>query len=164
MILSRVSPVTHSIGNCVKRVAVIVASLIIFQNPISTQNAAGVGSKQTSTPKVLCWLACHVLLQVLPLRCLGCFCTARSSAATQSQESQVRVIEQCTGYCNRLGQEAQRPDDSRDIWILFSMAWSAASLFSAESHQEGSSKKKKMVTLNGSTNLVCCDPCQPVAL
>jgi len=41
MILSRVAPVTHSIGNCVKRVVVIVASLIAFQNPISTQNAAG---------------------------------------------------------------------------------------------------------------------------
>jgi len=43
MILSRVAPITHSIGNCVKRVVVIVASLIIFQNPISSQNAAGTG-------------------------------------------------------------------------------------------------------------------------
>lgn len=41
MILSRVAPVTHSIGNCVKRVVVIVASLMIFQNPVSTQNMAG---------------------------------------------------------------------------------------------------------------------------
>lgn len=41
MILSRVSPVTHSIGNCVKRVVVIVASVIAFQNPMSTQNAIG---------------------------------------------------------------------------------------------------------------------------
>lgn len=45
MILSRVHPVTHSIGNCVKRVVVIVASLIIFKNPISMQNAAGVAGK-----------------------------------------------------------------------------------------------------------------------
>lgn len=37
MILARVSPVTHSIGNCVKRVVVIVASVIFFQNPMSTQ-------------------------------------------------------------------------------------------------------------------------------
>ncbi|KAG2435509.1 hypothetical protein HYH02_011803 [Chlamydomonas schloesseri] len=43
MILSRVAPVTHSIGNCVKRVVVIVASLIAFQNPISMQNAIGTG-------------------------------------------------------------------------------------------------------------------------
>jgi solute carrier family 35 protein E1 len=43
MILSRVAPVTHSIGNCVKRVVVIVASLIVFQNPVSTQNLAGEG-------------------------------------------------------------------------------------------------------------------------
>jgi hypothetical protein len=36
-----VTPVTHSIGNCIKRVVVIVASIIIFQNPVSTQNAIG---------------------------------------------------------------------------------------------------------------------------
>ncbi|KAL6744940.1 phosphate/phosphoenolpyruvate translocator precursor [Haematococcus lacustris] len=41
MILARVSPVTHSIGNCVKRVVVIVASVIFFRNPISTTNAIG---------------------------------------------------------------------------------------------------------------------------
>jgi len=43
MILSRVSPVSHSIGNCVKRVVVIVASIVAFQNPVSAQNAAGAG-------------------------------------------------------------------------------------------------------------------------
>ncbi|KAL6766545.1 hypothetical protein ACKKBG_A36455 [Auxenochlorella protothecoides x Auxenochlorella symbiontica] len=41
MILQRVSPVTHSIGNCVKRVVVIVASVFVFQNPVTTQNALG---------------------------------------------------------------------------------------------------------------------------
>eukprot|EP00887_Chlorella_sp_A99_P002025 scaffold18.g2025.t1 len=41
MILQRVSPVTHSIGNCVKRVVVIVASVIVFQNPVTRQNALG---------------------------------------------------------------------------------------------------------------------------
>ena len=41
MILSRVSPVTHSIGNCVKRVVVIVASVLVFQNPVTRQNALG---------------------------------------------------------------------------------------------------------------------------
>lgn len=43
MILQRVSPVTHSIGNCVKRVVVIVASVFVFQNPVTTQNALGEG-------------------------------------------------------------------------------------------------------------------------
>jgi hypothetical protein len=33
--------VTHSIGNCIKRVVVIVASVIAFQNPVSLQNAIG---------------------------------------------------------------------------------------------------------------------------
>lgn len=41
MILQRVSPVTHSIGNCVKRVIVIVASVVVFRNPMSFQNALG---------------------------------------------------------------------------------------------------------------------------
>ena len=43
MILQRVSPVTHSIGNCLKRVIVIVASVIVFQNPMSRQNMIGAG-------------------------------------------------------------------------------------------------------------------------
>jgi solute carrier family 35 protein E1 len=41
MILGRVTPVTHSIGNCVKRVVVIVASVIAFNHPMSTQNLVG---------------------------------------------------------------------------------------------------------------------------
>lgn len=39
----RVSPVTHSIGNCVKRVVVIVASVFFFRNPVSLLNASGTG-------------------------------------------------------------------------------------------------------------------------
>lgn len=42
-ILSRVSPVTHSVGNCVKRVAVIIASMIFFQNPTTLANRLGTG-------------------------------------------------------------------------------------------------------------------------
>lgn len=41
MILQRVSPVTHSIGNCLKRVIVIVASVLFFKNPVSQQNVVG---------------------------------------------------------------------------------------------------------------------------
>ena len=41
MILSRVSPVTHSVGNCMKRVTVIVVTLIYFKNPVSPLNMAG---------------------------------------------------------------------------------------------------------------------------
>lgn len=43
LILSRMSPVSHSVGNSCKRVAVIVASLLWFRNPISLQNAIGTG-------------------------------------------------------------------------------------------------------------------------
>jgi solute carrier family 35 protein E1 len=41
MILQRVSPVTHSVGNCVKRVIVIVTSVLFFRTPVSTVNAVG---------------------------------------------------------------------------------------------------------------------------
>ena len=41
MILQRVSPVTHSVGNCVKRVVVIASSIAFFGTPVSSLNAAG---------------------------------------------------------------------------------------------------------------------------
>uniref|UniRef100_A0ACD5VBJ4 Uncharacterized protein n=1 Tax=Avena sativa TaxID=4498 RepID=A0ACD5VBJ4_AVESA len=41
MILARVSPVTHSVANCVKRVVVIVSSVLFFRTPISPVNALG---------------------------------------------------------------------------------------------------------------------------
>eukprot|EP00898_Chlorokybus_atmophyticus_P009022 jgi/Chlat1/9120/Chrsp97S08384 len=41
LILSRVSPVTHSVGNCVKRVIVIVTSVLFFRTPVSTLNGIG---------------------------------------------------------------------------------------------------------------------------
>uniref|UniRef100_A0A7S3UEY2 Sugar phosphate transporter domain-containing protein n=1 Tax=Picocystis salinarum TaxID=88271 RepID=A0A7S3UEY2_9CHLO len=41
MILQRVTPVTHSVGNCVKRVVVIVSSVLFFRTPVSTLNAVG---------------------------------------------------------------------------------------------------------------------------
>eukprot|EP00250_Pteridium_aquilinum_P035284 c9076_g1_i1 orf=392-1624(-) len=43
MILQRVSPVTHSVGNCVKRVVVIVASVLFFRTPVSLINGVGTG-------------------------------------------------------------------------------------------------------------------------
>jgi hypothetical protein len=64
MILSRVTPVTHSIGNCVKRVVVIVASVIAFQNPMSTQNA--MGEHRAALQHCFChlvWL-CYLLLYI----------------------------------------------------------------------------------------------------
>ncbi|KAK9272245.1 hypothetical protein L1049_002616 [Liquidambar formosana] len=43
MILQVVSPVTHAVGNCVKRVVVIVSSVIFFQTPVSLINFLGTG-------------------------------------------------------------------------------------------------------------------------
>jgi len=39
--LTNITPVTFSVGNALKRVAVIVASVIYFRNPVSPLNAAG---------------------------------------------------------------------------------------------------------------------------
>jgi len=41
MILEMVSPVTHSVANSVKRVVIIVSSVIFFQTPVSAVNALG---------------------------------------------------------------------------------------------------------------------------
>ncbi|CAI9272763.1 unnamed protein product [Lactuca saligna] len=43
MILQMVNPVTHAVGNCVKRVVVIVSSVIFFQTPVSPINSLGTG-------------------------------------------------------------------------------------------------------------------------
>ncbi|KAI3454483.1 hypothetical protein Pfo_011146 [Paulownia fortunei] len=43
MILQLVSPVTHSVGNCVKRVVVIVTSVLFFRTPVSPINSIGTG-------------------------------------------------------------------------------------------------------------------------
>lgn len=41
IILQRVSPVTHSVGNCVKRAVVIVVSIFFFQTKMNALNIAG---------------------------------------------------------------------------------------------------------------------------
>ncbi|XP_057743119.1 phosphoenolpyruvate/phosphate translocator 1, chloroplastic-like [Arachis stenosperma] len=41
MILQWVSPVTHSVANCAKRVVVIVSSILFFRTPVSLVNAIG---------------------------------------------------------------------------------------------------------------------------
>ncbi|KAM4124863.1 hypothetical protein ACJW30_01G266900 [Castanea mollissima] len=41
MILDMVSPITHAVGNCVKRVVVIVSSIIFFQTRVSPINSLG---------------------------------------------------------------------------------------------------------------------------
>ncbi|KZV23923.1 phosphoenolpyruvate/phosphate translocator 2, chloroplastic-like [Dorcoceras hygrometricum] len=43
MILQMVSPVTHAVGNSLKRVVVIVSSIIFFRTPVSPMNALGTG-------------------------------------------------------------------------------------------------------------------------
>ncbi|THU45167.1 hypothetical protein C4D60_Mb02t15020 [Musa balbisiana] len=43
MILAEVSPITHSVGNCVKRVVVIISSVLFFRTPVSPLNSIGTG-------------------------------------------------------------------------------------------------------------------------
>ncbi|CAN6708817.1 unnamed protein product [Malus baccata var. baccata] len=63
MILQMVSPVTHAVGNCVKRLVVIVSSVIFFQTPVSPMNALGKDS----------------------------FCSRRSVLVFKSQETQAKA-------------------------------------------------------------------------
>jgi solute carrier family 35 protein E1 len=96
MILQRVVPVTHSIGNCVKRVVIIASSIVVFQNPVSGQNAAGT---------TLALLGVFAYNYVRPLRSMGllcacdliaqsalnsCFLVARAGEARR--ESQVTIV------------------------------------------------------------------------
>jgi solute carrier family 35 protein E1 len=37
--LAELSPLSHSVANTVKRVVIIIASIAVFRNPISTQGA-----------------------------------------------------------------------------------------------------------------------------
>jgi solute carrier family 35 protein E1 len=39
--LSSVHPVTHAVANTVKRIAVILISLLVFRNPLTLSGAAG---------------------------------------------------------------------------------------------------------------------------
>ncbi|CEM22468.1 unnamed protein product [Vitrella brassicaformis CCMP3155] len=41
--LSRVNPVTHAVGNTMKRVVIILASIVVFRNPITPLGAIGSG-------------------------------------------------------------------------------------------------------------------------
>ncbi|KAK7853621.1 phosphoenolpyruvate/phosphate translocator 2 [Quercus suber] len=41
IILDMLSPITHAVGNCVKRVVVILSSIIFFQTPVSPINSLG---------------------------------------------------------------------------------------------------------------------------
>jgi solute carrier family 35 protein E1 len=41
--LSRLSPVTHSVANTLKRVVIIIASCIVFKTPMTLLGAAGSG-------------------------------------------------------------------------------------------------------------------------
>ena len=71
MILQRVVPVTHSIGNCVKRVVIIASSIVVFQNPVSGQNAAGT---------TLALLGVFAYNYVRPLRSMGLLCACDLAA------------------------------------------------------------------------------------
>ena len=73
MILAVVSPVTHSVGNCVKRVVVIVTSVLFFRTPVSPINSLGnLAAARTCFSLLL--IGCIPLLfhsYLLPLLCVG---------------------------------------------------------------------------------------------
>lgn len=80
MILQRVSPVTHSVGNCVKRVVVIVSSVLFFRTPVSPINSIGKLTLNTFptftafSPSLFSKLIPVDLTQAPGLPLLGFFC------------------------------------------------------------------------------------------
>ena len=73
MILQRVTPVTHSVGNCLKRVIVIVASVIVFKNPMSRQNMIGeLSSYSSCQTAAVSGMTCTAVCQQYrsPVKCL----------------------------------------------------------------------------------------------
>eukprot|EP00929_Paragymnodinium_shiwhaense_P071643 TRINITY_DN363_c0_g1_i6.p1 TRINITY_DN363_c0_g1~~TRINITY_DN363_c0_g1_i6.p1 ORF type:complete len:463 (+),score=104.66 TRINITY_DN363_c0_g1_i6:86-1390(+) len=42
-VLSQVPPITHSVLNTLKRVVIIIVSILVFRNPVTAQGAAGTG-------------------------------------------------------------------------------------------------------------------------
>ncbi|KAJ9540600.1 hypothetical protein OSB04_027106 [Centaurea solstitialis] len=72
MILQMVSPVTHAVGNCVKRVVVIVSSVIFFQTPVSPINSLG---KMDLTLQILLMKSATYYIHLLRnlFMELGCF-------------------------------------------------------------------------------------------
>merc|ERR1712066_694053 len=40
-VLSCVQPITHSVLNTLKRIVIIIVSIIVFRNPVTTQSAIG---------------------------------------------------------------------------------------------------------------------------
>ncbi|WOK92580.1 hypothetical protein Cni_G01271 [Canna indica] len=64
MILARVSPVTHSVGNCVKRVVVIVTSVLFFRTPVSPVNALEKNYASRSRAEVIVMMKAPFLLPV----------------------------------------------------------------------------------------------------
>jgi len=43
MTLDKVHPITHAVGNTIKRVVIIGASIIVFKNPVTAQGYIGSG-------------------------------------------------------------------------------------------------------------------------
>jgi hypothetical protein len=102
MILSKVTPVTHSVGNCVKRVVVIVTSVLVFKTPVSAINAIGM-SESPFSPGIgflligQVSLVCNIGIAISPIlgdlqrqisRRESCGCKMRMVASALSGELQ----------------------------------------------------------------------------
>ncbi|KAH7691870.1 Sugar phosphate transporter domain-containing protein [Dioscorea alata] len=67
MILAEISPVTHSIDNCVKRVVVIVASVMFFRTPISPINSLKCRQRLKTQTYILMSVIFHLSVKSRPL-------------------------------------------------------------------------------------------------
>lgn len=112
MILQRVSPVTHSVSNCVKRVVVIVSSVVFFRTPVSPINSIGIINVH-----LLKWISKELVNKIYPNSDLYMFslfrywnCACWSVPILESEEHYTKAKDSlkksifwriCRYFCNR---------------------------------------------------------------
>ena len=88
MILQRVSPVTHSVGNCVKRVIVIVSSVLFFRTPVRCA-APAAARCPLLTPALRA--AARSMRRAPPLRWRACSSTPASPHPRARRANELRI-------------------------------------------------------------------------
>ena len=89
--LANITPVTFSVGNSLKRVAVIVASVLYFRNPVSPLNAAG---------SALALVGAYLYTKATEKPKSGAAATTKSSSSSEGYSAYNDAFRAATGLSN----------------------------------------------------------------
>jgi len=89
--LANITPVTFSVGNSLKRVAVIVASVLYFKNPVSPLNAAG---------SALALVGAYLYTKATEKPKSGAAATTKSSSSSEGYSAYNDAFRAATGLSN----------------------------------------------------------------